>query len=95
MKRQSTSTSTWYTLPSHLTVIARIGCGLRKEKVGNDRNGRSEKKKIWIGKIEAKKKSLVKCIFVRRYTEHVGYSDVYTLCKNVATLENHCTRTAQ
>ena len=29
----STSTSIWYTLPSHLTVIARVGCGFKnKEK---------------------------------------------------------------
>ena len=29
----STSTSIWYTLPSHLTVIARVGCGFEnKEK---------------------------------------------------------------
>ena len=27
------STSIWYMLPSHVTIIARIGCGLRKEKV--------------------------------------------------------------
>ena len=63
-------------LPSHLTVIGRIGCGLRKEKVGNDRNGRSEKKKVWIGKIEAKKKSLVKCIFVSSFLSNLATLEV-------------------
>ena len=36
----------WYTLPSHVTIIARIGCGLRKEKV--------EK---MIGTVEVEKKA--------------------------------------
>ena len=70
------SLSIWYTLPSHLTVIARIGCGLRKEKVGNDRNSRSEKKEVWIGKIEAKKKSLVKCIFVPSFLPNLATLEV-------------------
>ena len=49
------STSISYMLPSHLTVIAWIGCGLRKEKVGNDRNGRSEKKEDMDRKDRSKK----------------------------------------
>ena len=32
-RNSAASTSIWYTLPSHVTIIARIGCGLRKEKV--------------------------------------------------------------
>ena len=34
----------WYALQSQLTVTARIGCGLRKEKVVDERYYRSENK---------------------------------------------------
>ena len=51
------STSIWYTLPSHFTFIPRVGCDFRIRKSGNDRKVRSEnKKQDVIGKLENKKK---------------------------------------